>query len=414
MPRPPHSHHPRPLRPARPLRLAAGCSTLLAVVLAPHAAAQAGPPARNPAAHNLDSARLAIEGYDPVAYFPEGGGAPARGQRNLTLTHAGVTYRFANQANLERFRADPARYEPAHGGWCTYAMATDGAKVDINPRSFVVADGRLFLFYRDLVTETRKSFLKDQAELTRRADANWSTLSGEQPRPAPAADSAAAPTPTPDATTLQTRLDALRADFEKAAPADRVRVFNEGVQAVAAMGVMQTALQPGAAATDFTLTDARDRPVTLSALLRDGPVVLTWYRGGWCPYCNIQLRAYQEILPEITALGARLVAVSPELPDNTLSTVEKNSLAFTVLSDPGNDVADRFGIAYTLPDALIEAFKGRLDLPALNGDDSWRLPLAVTYIINTDGTVRRAFIDPDYRRRAEPADILAALRAPAD
>jgi peroxiredoxin len=378
------------------------------------AAAQTAPPARNTDQHNLPASHLAIEGYDPVSYFPEGGATPAKGLKELTFTHAGATYRFATQANLDRFRANPARYEPAHGGWCTYAMGKDGTKVEVDPKSFVVADGRLFLFYKDFFNDTRKSFLKDQAALTQRADANWTKLSGESPRTAqtttPATNKATDESMEQN-TTLQARLDALRADFEKAAPADRIRIYNEGVQAVAAMGVMQSALKAGDPAPDFTLTDANGQPVTLADLLRDGPVVLTWYRGGWCPYCNLQLRAYQDILPDITALGARLVALSPELPDNSLSTVEKNKLAFTVLSDTGNAVAQRYGIAYTLPDSLIEAFKGRLDLPTLNGDDSWELPLAVTYIITTEGTIHTAFIDADYRKRAEPAAILEALRA---
>ncbi len=398
---------------ARSVHALIGLSTILFGMIGP-AAAQTAPPARNTDQHNLPASHLAIEGYDPVSYFPEGGATPAKGLKELTFTHAGATYRFATQANLDRFRADPARYEPAHGGWCTYAMGKDGTKVEIDPKSFVVADGRLFLFYKDFFNDTRKSFLKDQAALTQRADDNWTRLSGESPRTAQTTTPATNKTTDQSMdqnTTLQARLDALRADFEKAAPADRIRVYNEGVQAVAAMGVMQSALKAGDQAPDFTLTDANGQPVTLADLLRDGPVVLTWYRGGWCPYCNLQLRAYQDILPDITALGARLVALSPELPDNSLSTVEKNKLAFTVLSDTGNAVAQRYGIAYTLPDSLIEAFKGRLDLPTLNGNDSWELPLAVTYIITTEGTIHTAFIDADYRKRAEPAAILEALRA---
>lgn len=397
--------------------LAAASLLPLAGALVPPASAQPTEEQRNVSQHNIPASRLAIEGFDPVSYFHEGGSTPVKGLSQLTHTHAGATYRFANQANLDRFRAQPARYEPAHGGWCTYAMGKDGSKVKIDPKSFVVADGRLFLFYKDFFNDTRKSFLNDQAGLTQRADANWARISGESPRAA-APQAQPAPTPPPQAIdaapSLQARLDTLRAEFEKSAPADRIRVFNEGVEAVAAMGVMESALRAGAQAPDFTLTDAHTQPVTLSDLLRSGPVVLTWYRGGWCPYCNIQLRAYQEILPEINALGARLVAISPELPDNSLTTTEKNNLQFSVLSDPGNTIARRYGLAYRLPDSLIEAFKGRLDLPALNGDQSWELPLAVTYIINQDRTVRRAFIDADYRRRAEPAEILDALRAPAD
>lgn len=362
--------------------------------------AQPAQPSRDVSQYNLSKARLAIEGYDPVAYFPEGGGVPAKGKEELSFTFNGATYRFATQANLRLFSADPSKYEPSHGGWCSYAMGKDGSKVEIDPTSFVVSDGRLFLFYKDIFNDTRKAFLKDQARLTAGADANWKKLSGEAPR-------------TSRAASLQTQLDDLRRKFEESAPADRLRVYNEGVEKVAASGVMDSALKVGATAPDFTLKDARGVSVTLSSLLRSGPVVLVWYRGGWCPYCNLQLHALQEALPDIKAAGGQLVALSPELPDESLSTAEKQHLEFPVLSDVGNKVAHQYGVAYKLPDSLIEAFKGRLDLPKKNGDDSWELPLAVTYVIGSDSKIVYAFVDADYRKRAEPADAIRAVKQAA-
>ena len=137
---------------------------------------------------------------------------------------------------------------------------------------------------------------------------------------------------------------------------------------------------------------------------------MTWYRGGWCPYCNIALRGFHKSLPEIRAAGATLVAISPETPDNTLSTAEKNHLDFEVLSDHGNKVAHAYGVAYKIPRVIAEQFKGRLDLARHNGDESGTLPLGATYVIDREGTIRYAFVDADYRKRAEPSHVLAAVR----
>lgn len=227
----------------------------------------------------------------------------------------------------------------------------------------------------------------------------------------PDEDEPAATAQTPALPSLQDKLDARNADFQETASPQLKQTFAEGVTAVGDSGVMETALRVGDPAPDFTLPNAKGRDVTLSALLADGPVVLTWYRGGWCPYCNIQLAAYRDALPAIEAAGGQLVAISPELPDKAADTVDAQNLDFTVLSDVGNAVAGEYGIAYRLPDPLIEAFTGRLDLPAYNGDESWSLPLAVTYVVDRDGVIRYAFVDEDYKKRAEPADIVAALQA---
>ena len=147
----------------------------------------------------------------------------------------------------------------------------------------------------------------------------------------------------------------------------------------------------------------------LSDLLKDGPVILMWYRGGWCPYCNLALRAMQKELPAFQEKGAQLVAISPELPDKTLSTTEKHELKFNVLSDPKNAVAEKYRVVFELTPDVAEVYQEKFKLHEWNGDTSNRLPLAATYIIGQDGTVRWAFLDADYRKRAEPADILKVL-----
>ena len=145
--------------------------------------------------------------------------------------------------------------------------------------------------------------------------------------------------------------------------------------------------------------------------MKKGPVVLTWYRGGWCPYCNLPLHALQEELPSFKALGASLIAISPELPDNSISTAEKNNLGFEVLSDVRNAVAKKYGIVFKLIEPVAESYNQGFGLNEHNGDQSNELPLAACYIIDTNGEVTYSFLDADYRNRAEPSEITKALEA---
>ncbi len=212
--------------------------------------------------------------------------------------------------------------------------------------------------------------------------------------------------------TLQSELQSIRTAFMGKVPEDVRNAMMRADVDLAASGILETALKGGDRAPDFSLYDARGERVRLSALLRRGPVVLSFYRGGWCPYCNLELRALQAVLPDITALGATLVAVSPETPDESLSTAEKDDLTFAVLSDVESKVAKAFGIAFDLADALRPIYS-RLGhaLPDRNGDESWTLPLPATYVIDRDGNIALAFLDVDYRNRLEPADIVNTLAA---
>jgi len=152
---------------------------------APPVAAPAQPDwHRAPAQWNVadeDHAKLALQGWDPVAYFPEGGGKPAEGSEKLSVVQGGITYRFASDEHRKLFLADPWKYEPAYGGWCAYAMAK-GEKVEVDPESFRILDGRLFVFYDGLFANTRKSWLEDEVALLRKADEAWVKLSGEKNR----------------------------------------------------------------------------------------------------------------------------------------------------------------------------------------------------------------------------------------
>ena len=164
-------------------------------------------------------------------------------------------------------------------------------------------------------------------------------------------------------------------------------------------------------APDFSLPNVRGEEVRLSQLLAKGPVVLTFYRGGWCPYCNLQLRAYQRVLPEIRALGASLVAISPELPNKSLSTAEKNALEFEVLSDVADDAGRAYRLVFEFSEALKQVYLASgNDLSQWNADHEWHLPIPATYVIERNGRVKLAFVDPEYRHRLEPADIISTLR----
>ncbi|WP_026734826.1 peroxiredoxin-like family protein [Fischerella sp. PCC 9605] len=191
---------------------------------------------------------------------------------------------------------------------------------------------------------------------------------------------------------------------------ETLAIIEKAIQQVANSGITEQALKIGDHVPNFTLPNAVGKSVELQQLLTQSSVVISFYRGVWCPYCNLELRALQQVLPELTALGASLVAISPQTPDNSLSTVEKHSLTFEVLSDVGNQVAKQFSLVYTVPTAMHPVIKSfGIDLPAYNGDDSFELPLTATYIINTDGTIGFSYVNPDYTQRLDPADIIAAL-----
>jgi len=194
-------------------------------------------------------------------------------------------------------------------------------------------------------------------------------------------------------------------------PAEVAAVFDRSIQDLLEQGVPAGAVAVGDTLESFTLSDATNELVTLDQLVETGPAVIVFYRGGWCPYCNLALRTYQnELLPELAAFGARLVAISPQLPDQSLSTTEKIGLEFTVLSDPGNRVAKSIGIVFQQADEVLDAqHKLGLDLAKVNAEGSTELPRPTVLIVDGDRTVRFVDVQPDYTARTEVADILAAL-----
>ena len=215
----------------------------------------------------------------------------------------------------------------------------------------------------------------------------------------------------PTSILLQQQIDALLAQAKGQVPADLLKDLLSPIDQLIASDAAEKALKEGAQVPDFTLPDALGNAVTLSHLLRQGPVVLSFYRGEWCPYCNLELRAYQRALPQLQELGASLVAISPQTPDHSLSTVEKQQLTFAVLSDVDNEVARKFGLVFTIEEA-VRAPHRRIgaNLPAFNGNDSWELPMPGTFLVDQWGAIRLAFVDPDFKHRLDPSVVIARIK----
>jgi peroxiredoxin len=211
------------------------------------------------------------------------------------------------------------------------------------------------------------------------------------------------------ATTLQADLDAKKAKWAAGATDEKKKLYDDGIEAIVKDRIMPNAKNVGDKAPNFSLTNATGDTVQLSDYLKKGKVILTWYRGGWCPYCNLTLRSLQQSLPGFKEKGASLLALTPEVPDKSISTSEKHNLEFEVLSDIGNGVARDYGVVFTLIPELAESYQTGFDLHSYNGDESNELPLAATYIINQKGIIEYAFLHKDYRNRAEPSEILENL-----
>ncbi|MBW4511483.1 MAG: AhpC/TSA family protein [Scytonematopsis contorta HA4267-MV1] len=210
---------------------------------------------------------------------------------------------------------------------------------------------------------------------------------------------------------LQTVLDTFRVEFLNKIPAERATIMQRATDALAKEFIERKSLDAGDIAADFTLTNAIGKAVNLIDKLAKGAVILTFYRGGWCPYCNLELRAYQQLLSQIQFLGASLIAVSPQTPDASLSTAEKNNLEFDVLSDIGSKVAQAYGIAFTLPDELKQLYtESGHALPDINRTNDWILPVPATFVINQNQQIILAHIDVDYRNRLEPQEAISILQ----
>ncbi len=211
---------------------------------------------------------------------------------------------------------------------------------------------------------------------------------------------------------LTQELAEFKSKFVEEIPQNVLQAMESAGKTLLESGLADRSLNEGSKMPEFELPNAAGQAVRLSTLLANGPVVVTFYRGGWCPYCNMELRALQNALPEMKSLGASLLAISPETPDNSLSTKEKSHLEFEVLSDVGNRVAKQFGLVFQLPENLRPIYQSfGIDIAAYNGDENFELPLPATYVVDSKRQIVKAFVDVDYTQRLDPADIVAALKA---
>ena len=199
---------------------------------------------------------------------------------------------------------------------------------------------------------------------------------------------------------LATELKAVTESVRQQAPAEVITAMETATAKLAASGLTGKALKRGSRMPDFELLDATGNIVRSIDLHAKGALLISFYRGHWCPYCSLELKALQERLADITAKGVTLVAISPQTPDQSLTTQQKYELKFPVLSDSGNKVARKFGLVYTLDEGLRPIYQAfGIDLQAHNGDSSFELPVPATYLVDRKGTVLEAYVNVDYRER---------------
>lgn len=210
--------------------------------------------------------------------------------------------------------------------------------------------------------------------------------------------------------TLKEQLEAKRIESESSRSKTQVDTMKDATKTLLKEGIEKSALKEGDTIPFFCLPNVHGQSVAIKTLLEKGPLILSFYRGSWCPYCNLELRAYQQKLTEIKTSGAQMVAVSPELPDSSLSNAEKLELEFEVLSDVGNVISRQFGLVFKMPSDLAEVYKQlNSDITKHNGDDSWELPLPATYVVGSDGKIVFSYINADYLERADPKKVIEVL-----
>lgn len=215
-----------------------------------------------------------------------------------------------------------------------------------------------------------------------------------------------------ESNTLKAQTEAKVAAGRKGNP-DFMKGVDETIAQAKAFQEGANALNLDQNAPRFELPNQHGEQVLLDELLAKGPVVITFYRGSWCPYCNLQLKALQSRLPEIHALGAQLVAISPQAPDGSMSENDIRNMDFVVLSDQNADVAASYGVAWQVPAFLLEHMREDrgLDLESLNNGNGSILPIPATFVLDSEGKVTWRYVDVDYRTRSEPQDIINALKA---
>lgn len=211
---------------------------------------------------------------------------------------------------------------------------------------------------------------------------------------------------------LQDQLDAMTARSRELVPDERLAPGERAIEELFLSGIEDRILPCGTQAPDFTLADFSGRAVHLADMLSFGPVVLKFFRGRWCAYCTTELEAWGRLYDQLRERGALLAAISPQTVAQNDFLAQRLELPFPILADPGCRLAAQFGLVWTLPESLRDDYRSLfVNLPYLNGDESWRLPLPATYLLDRSGRIAFAEAHADFRVRPEPADVLAALDA---
>ena len=211
---------------------------------------------------------------------------------------------------------------------------------------------------------------------------------------------------------LQDQLDQITEQTRQLVQPERLKPNENAVAELFASGIEQQILPVGNQAPDFALPDANGRVVRSADLLALGPVIVSFFRGRWCPYCMAELAAWRDLYPELRRRGALLVAISPQTVHQNSLLLQQHPLPFPVLSDARCAVAERFRVAYTVPEYHQQHYRRILvNIPFMNGDPSWRLPLPATFLVQPDGSIAFAQVHADFRVRPEPEEVLAALKS---
>jgi peroxiredoxin len=193
-------------------------------------------------------------------------------------------------------------------------------------------------------------------------------------------------------------------------PAEALSTMMAATEKLVRSGIAEKAKKRGERVPEFTLKNLKGEEISSAALLMEGPLVINFYRGAWCPYCNLELKALENVMGKIKKAGATLVAISPNLSEKSSQFVSANPFSFEIVSDEGNRVADKFGLVFTLAEELRPIYKGfGIDLTEYDGNDSYTLPIPATYVVDRDGTIVHSFVDADYTKRMEPDEVVEAL-----
>lgn len=213
-------------------------------------------------------------------------------------------------------------------------------------------------------------------------------------------------------TTLQDQLDEITSNTRKLVQAERMAVGERAVEELFATGIEERILPVGATAPEFALKDSNNKLVRSAELIETGPLVIKFFRGRWCPYCMTELETWRDLYGQIRAHGAVMVAIGPQIQRQSDFMVGQHGLPFPVLADTNNEVAEKFGLVYTVPEYHRNYYLSILvNIPFVNGEKSWRLPLPATYVIGKDRKILYAEAHADFRVRPEPEEALTAVLA---